>query len=140
MGSRGFTMVPNAVLSGKILRPDGRKLSNSAIVLYALILDYSNAGQRLCTASEATLGRHLGVTDRQVRNLLRELKEANLIVVRREGRGITNIIRPLVLPERKSASGHNRNSASGEQDNGSKNEQRNEEEQSSNRDQRGACA
>lgn len=115
--SRGFTRVPNTILRGEYLRPDGKRISPTARLLYALILDASHAGDRACTASEQTLGKRLGgMSERHVRTLVRELQSAGLIVVRREGRGVSNTIFPQVVPERKADSGHDRNGASGEQE------------------------
>lgn len=115
--SRGFTRVPNAILRGEYLRPDGGRISPTARLLYALILDASHAGDRACTASEQTLAKRLGdMSERHVRTLLRELQSAGLIVVRREGRGLSNTIFPQVVPERKADSGHDRNRGSGKQE------------------------
>lgn len=115
--SRGFTRVPNAILRGEYTRPDGKRISPTARLLYALILDASHAGERACTATEETLAKRLGgMSERHVRTLLRELESARLIVVRREGRGISNTIFPRVLPERKSASAHDRNRGSGNEE------------------------
>jgi hypothetical protein len=113
---RGFTMVPNAVLRGEVDLPNGKRLSLAARVLYAAILDFSNAGERPCTATQCTLARYVDVSPRYVRTLMRELERANLIRRRREGRGVPDTIFPEVWPGRKRSSGHPRKSGSAKQD------------------------
>lgn len=114
MTSRGFTQVPNSVLRGEYWTARGR-LSSSARLLYALVSDFSTMRDGVCVASQQTLAHRLGVSDRQVRTLLRELEAAGLISVRRDGRRLTNAITPLVVPERKPTSAHPRKSTSAEQ-------------------------
>lgn len=110
--SVGFTQIPNVVLRGQA---PGGSLSLGARVLYGLILDYSNGGTRLAYPSQATLAKHLCVTDRTVRTYLRELEAADLVLVKRTGRGQTNYLIPLLVADRKRTSGQLRKSASEEE-------------------------
>jgi DNA-binding transcriptional ArsR family regulator len=87
--SGGYTMVPNAVLRGEVTTLDGRPIRPLARLLYALVLDRSNCGTRLCTASQAYFAEKLGISERHVRTLVKELGEAGILDVRREGRTIT---------------------------------------------------
>ena len=116
MAARGFTMVPNSVLRGEFNGPGGKRLSPSARILYAVLLDLSNCGDRPCTASQGTLGTRVGVSNRHIRNLLAELQKAHLIVRYRQGRRATDTILPQVLPEGKQSSAHRRNPASDKQE------------------------
>lgn len=113
---RDFTAVPNALIRGEVRHADGRRLSFTAQALYALILDYSRCGDRTCTASQQTLGARLGLTSRAVRTGLRELEQLGLVSCQRKGRAGTNTIVPLLLPEGKSASDHNRTHTSDKED------------------------
>ena len=137
----GFTMVPNDVLRGKVRRADGTPLSLTERVLYGIILDYSNAGTRPCTASQETLARDLGRSTRTVHTAQQELAGAGVIRVQREGKGLTNTIWPLLLPDRKPASGHPQKLASDKQDlSESKNEGSSKEEASGRDNRDGARA
>ncbi len=124
---RDFTAVPNALVRGEIRHPNGRRISVGAQALYALILDYSRGGESVCTASQATLARQLGVTDRSLRNWLHELKQLALVKCERGGRNGTNRVTPLLLPERQSGSGRIRKPATDKEDS------RGEEDNSSNK-------
>ena len=118
-----FTMVPNPVVRGDCVGANGEPISNTARALYALILYFSHSGKRPCIASQATFARHLRLSTRHVHNLLRELVEADLIVVRRQGRGLANETVPLLLPlpERKSASDQVGKQSAAEEQPGEKN-------------------
>jgi DNA-binding transcriptional ArsR family regulator len=123
--TRGFTMVPNALVCGEVCCPDGSRISFGAQALYVLILHYSRYGERFCTVSQATLGEHLDVTARSVRTWLRELEECGLVRYKRSGSAGTNRVTPLLLPQRKPGAGRERTvdsdkeDAQGEQDNSS---------------------
>lgn len=99
-------MVPNAIVLGECVRAGGEPVSTTAGALYALVLHFSYAGARPCTASQATFARQLRLGTRQIRNLLRQLEDAGLIFIVHRGRGLANETVPLLLPlpERKSAS------------------------------------
>lgn len=123
--TRGFTMVPNELIRGEVRHADGRRISEGAQALYELVLDYSRGGESVCTASQETLAGHFDVTTRTVGHRLNELEQLGLVSCQRRGRGATNTIRPLLLPDRKRSSGDEwkpasgKEDAQGEEDNGS---------------------
>lgn len=80
----GFTQVPNVVLKDK-------KLSAGAKLTYAILLSYAWQKDG-CFPGQETLASDLGIkTDRQVRNLINELKKAEYLTVKRRGLGKTNV-------------------------------------------------
>jgi DNA-binding transcriptional ArsR family regulator len=86
----GFTQIPNAVLYDA-------EISMQARALYTVLLSYAWDGPTVWPGFESESGR--GLTDRTgwgehtIRKYLRELQDAGLVEIKREGRGRTNIYR-----------------------------------------------
>ena len=79
----GFVQLPSFILKDD-------KLSTGAKVTYAMFLDYAWNHDSVFPG-QATLAKHIGVTERHVRNFIAELKRAGLLAVKRRGLGKTNI-------------------------------------------------
>ena len=79
---RGFTQVPNAILKAKDVSP-GAKLA------YTMLLSYA-WHNNLCYPGQERLAEDMGVTDRSVRNYLKELEKNKYLTVRQLGQGKTN--------------------------------------------------
>lgn len=91
----GFTQVPNAVLHNTAL-------SLQARVAYGVLQSIAWRQQEF--PNQKKLGEILGVSERSVRTYLAELREANLLVMVRQGLGKTSkyiIVAPTVGPERQ---------------------------------------
>ena len=79
----GFTQVPNVILKNA-------SLSFGAKVAYAMFLSY--AWQKASAfPGQARLAEDMGISERQVRRFVNELKEAKYLSVERRGLGKTNI-------------------------------------------------
>lgn len=74
-----FVQVPMS-----ILRIPERELNSSAKLLYGRLALFGHKTGR-CNPSQATLGREIGVTPRQVRKLLTELRDCGLVTWKRTG-------------------------------------------------------
>src|SRR5687767_7419958 len=83
LSSRGFTQIPNHVL-------EDERLTFGARIVYAMLLRYAWQNN-FCFPGQDTLANDMGTTDRQIRNLLTELKAVGYLEVRRRGQGKTNI-------------------------------------------------
>lgn len=81
--TRGFTQMPNIVLRNPRLS-HGVKVAYALLLSYAWQADEAHPGQML-------LGDHLGIGERQVRNLIRELEDLGLITTEQRGLGRTNV-------------------------------------------------
>ncbi len=107
----GFTILPNLVLMSF-------QLSNPAKLLYALLRHFARQNGR-CWPGQARLGIHLGLHERQIRNLLKELTEGRLITIERLDYNKTNRywLEPLdqsaLVPDRQSITGPDRQSSAG---------------------------
>lgn len=79
----GFTQLPNFILTDK-------KLSAYAKLSYALLLSY--AWQKdSCFPGQERMAADLGVSDRYLRQALKELQDNNYISVERRGLNKTNV-------------------------------------------------
>jgi hypothetical protein len=102
----GFTQVPNIVLRD-------RALSFGARLTYAILASYAWQGES-CFPGQATLAACLGISDRQLRAYITELKKAGLLDVQRRGLKRTNLY--LLLADRKHSSGQDRKHSSDKED------------------------
>lgn len=82
MKRKNFTMIPNVLLSEC-------QLSTPARLLLCVLFKYSFQ-KDYCWPSQETLGKDIGCTSRHIRNLLKELEEAELIDPKRLGFNRTN--------------------------------------------------
>src|SRR6266568_431112 len=88
----GFVQLPNFILTDK-------KLSAYAKLSYALLLSY--AWQKdSCFPGQERMAADLGVSDRYLRQALKELQENNYISVERRGLNKTNVYTILSIQER----------------------------------------
>lgn len=88
----GFVQLPNFILTDK-------KLSAYAKLSYALLLSY--AWQKdSCFPGQERMASDLGVSDRYLRQALKELQEYNYIKVERRGLNKTNIYTILSVSDR----------------------------------------
>ena len=83
LAPRGFVQLPRAVL----FHPD---LSDGAKVLFGALLSYAWQ-EGSCFPGQARLADDLDVTERTIRNRLRELEGAGVLCVRQRGQGKTNV-------------------------------------------------
>ena len=83
MVERGFTQVPNLVLTNK-------ELSIGAKITYAMLLKYSWDND-YCFPGQQTLADDIGSTDRSVRKWLKELNASGFITITQRGQGKVNI-------------------------------------------------
>lgn len=90
---RGFTQVPNSVIKDV-------SLSRGARLLYVILSSYS-WDKDFCYPAQETLAREIGLTDRQVRSLLKELEAAGYIGIRKRGYESPNVYILKVLPPGK---------------------------------------
>lgn len=107
---RGFTQVPNFLLSSK-------RLSASAKLAYAMLLSYAWHAD-FCFPGQERLAADLGVTDRSIRSHIKELEEAGLLRIVRRGLGRTNVYELNLLAgslraDRKKSSGLERKRIAG---------------------------
>ena len=80
---KGFTQVPNHVLSSNVLSP-GAKLTYAMLLKFAWQNDY-------CFPGQERLAREMGVTDRSVRTYLQELQAKDFITITQRGLGKPNL-------------------------------------------------
>lgn len=92
----GFTMIPNAVLLNG-------NLSLGARMLYGVLKSYAWQSDEVWPGQER-LAAELGISVRSFRDYGRELVRAELVRVRRRGRGLTNIY-VILEPSANSAAG-----------------------------------
>jgi DNA-binding transcriptional ArsR family regulator len=90
----GFTQVPNFLLRS-------RKLSTGDKMTYAMLLSYA-WHNNFCFPGQVTLGKDLGIDERNVRRHLKSLSEHGLLTIRRRGQGKTNIYELNLKPKRLS--------------------------------------
>jgi hypothetical protein len=83
LSGRGFTQIPNHVL-------EDARLSFGARITYAMLLRYA-WHHNFCFPGQDTLAKDMGTTDRQIRNLLTELKALGYLEIKRRGLGKTNV-------------------------------------------------
>jgi len=83
LAPRGFVQLPRAVL----FHPD---LTDGAKVLFGALLSYAWQ-EASCFPGQARLADDLGVTERTIRNRLRELEGAGVLCVKQRGQGKTNV-------------------------------------------------
>jgi DNA-binding MarR family transcriptional regulator len=81
--SRGFTQVPNFIL-------ESPKISTGAKLTYAMLLKYAWHEDR-CFPGQSRLAKDMGVTRKSVYSYIQELQDAELISVKRQGQGKTNV-------------------------------------------------
>jgi biotin operon repressor len=79
----GFTQVPNVILKND-------SLSFGAKVTYSMFLSYAWHNNS-AFPGQGRVAEDLGITERQIRRLVQELKDAGLLEVQRRGLGKTNI-------------------------------------------------
>ena len=96
LSARGFTQIPNHVL-------EDTRLSFGARIVYAMLLRYAWS-RNYCFPGQDTLAKDMGTTDRQIRNLLTELKALGYLEIKRRGLGKTNIYILNLRISRKGAS------------------------------------
>jgi hypothetical protein len=96
----GFTMVPNGILTDS-------SLSMPARLTWALLAQYAWEDES-AFPGQARLAEELGVTDRSLRDYLRELEAAGLLETVQRGMGRTNeYVIAAARTDRNSASGQN---------------------------------
>lgn len=78
----GYTVIPNLILRNTALSP-GAKLA------YVMLLSYAWQDES-CFPGQTTLARDMGVSERYVRNALKELAEACFITIEQRGLNRTN--------------------------------------------------
>ena len=83
LAPRGFVQLPRAVL----FHP---ALSDGAKVLFGALLSYAWQ-EGSCFPGQARLADDLGVTERTIRNRLRELEGAGVLCIKQRGQGKTNV-------------------------------------------------
>ena len=80
---KGYTLVPNFLL-------DDKQLSAGAKLAYVMLLKYAWQNDR-CFPGQARLAQDIGVSERYVRNCLRELETRKLVSIKRRGQGKSNV-------------------------------------------------
>lgn len=80
---RGFTQVPNFVLTNKDLTP-GEKIT------YAMLLKYA-WNKEACFPGQDTLAEDVGIALRSVNTHIKGLREHGLLEIKRRGLGKTNL-------------------------------------------------
>lgn len=83
LSAKGFTQIPNHVL-------EDTRLTFGARIVYAMLLRYAWQ-HNFCFPGQDTLAKDMGTSDRQIRNLLTELKAVRYLEVKRRGLGKTNV-------------------------------------------------
>ncbi len=78
----GFTQIPNSILRN----PD---LSMGAKMTYSILLSYAWYNSS-CFPGQKKASEHLGISERYLRKFLTELKDKNLLTIKRRGLGKTN--------------------------------------------------
>lgn len=86
----GWTAVPNCILETPIL-------SSSAKLVYCMILRRAQA-KDYCFPGQERIGKDLGMSERTVREAIKELEKSGCLKMIRRGQGKTNIYK---LPMRK---------------------------------------
>lgn len=79
---KGYTLVPNYVL--------GSNVSAGAKLTYTMLLKYAWEKDR-CFPGQTTLAKDMRVSERHVRNCLKELEKEKFISVQRRGQGRSNL-------------------------------------------------
>lgn len=90
--AKGFTQVPNFLLRS-------RKLSTGDKLAFAMLLSYAWQND-FCFPGQATLGKDMGIDERNVRRHLKSLETNGLLTIRRRGQGLTNIYELNLKPKR----------------------------------------
>ena len=81
--AQGFITLPNSVM-------DDHGISLGARLTYGFLLRY--AWQKgSCFPGQVTLGKDMGVSERQVRRYLMELKDARWLVIKRVNKRLNNL-------------------------------------------------
>ena len=80
---RGWTGVPNFILESK-------KLSVGAKLTYAMLLKYARE-QDECFPGQERLAADMGTSRQSVNAYIRQLREADLVDVKRRGQGRSNL-------------------------------------------------
>lgn len=80
---RGWTGVPNFILESK-------EISVGAKLTYAMLLKYARELEE-CFPGQGRLAEDIGTTRQSVNAYIRELRQADLISVRRRGQGKPNL-------------------------------------------------
>lgn len=96
-----FTIIPNQIF-------ERNQLSLQARFLFCVLLKYCGQDDH-CYPSQKTLGKHLGMSDRHVRTIIKELIGSGLIVATRRGFNRSNtyyVAKELDWEKRKSGSYH----------------------------------
>lgn len=83
MSKRGFTQLPNFVLSS----PD---LSIGAKITYAMLLKYAWYDDH-CFPGQTKLAQDIGSSERSVRTYLKELEASGYITIKQRGLGKVNV-------------------------------------------------
>lgn len=108
---KGFTQISNAILRDA-------SLSAGARLTYAMLSSFAWQSDE-CWVGQEKLGKLVGVGDRQIRNYLAELEEANMLEVTRQGLQKPNLYTLFGAdPERNHSSGPDRTSSADEEDTG----------------------
>ena len=81
--TRGYTQVPNAVLTHP-------KLSPGAKLTYAMLLRYAWQDDR-CFPGQERLAKDIGAGERSVRTYLKELETGGLVEIHQRGLGRSNL-------------------------------------------------
>lgn len=111
----GFAQVPNAVMRAKGLTPQAK-------CLYTLLLTYAWRDAS-CFPSQKTLSTDLSISDRYIREILKELEKAGYLKIQRQGLNKPNIYHfldfyadrnPGSAPERKPSSTQERKGSAGQ--------------------------
>ena len=108
LAPRGFVQLPRAVL----FHPD---LSDGAKVLFGALLSYAWQ-EGSCFPGQARLADDLDVTERTIRNRLRELEAAGVLRVKQRGQGRTNVYMLLCSGEAEAGERSGPSSAARNQD------------------------
>lgn len=103
---KDFTIIPNDMLRNS-------QLSVHARYLFCVMLRYCGKSD-YCFPSQQTLANDLGYSDRHVRDLIKELERAGLVVKTRKGynRANTYTVAKIIQSDRKSVSSLNDGNAS----------------------------
>ncbi len=84
ISQKGYTLLPNYVLHTKELTPYAK-------VVYAMLLSYAWGKKNNSFPGQETLAEDCGISERSVRNAIRELETKDFISVIQRGLGKTNV-------------------------------------------------
>lgn len=83
VSQQGYTLIPNYVLHTD-------KISSFAKLVYAILLSYAWGDKNSSFPGQVALAKDCGLSERSVRNAIKELEEKEFITIFQRGLGKTN--------------------------------------------------